>query len=76
MIADQLACLEEPMQEKDIVMTLLESLPASYKYLITTLETMPMKDLTIEYVVARLMYEMSKRKEKEPQGKNTVIVAR
>ena len=37
-LADQLECLEE-----DIVMTLLKRLPASYEFVITALETMPMK---------------------------------
>ena len=75
-LADQLACLEVPVREEDIVMTLLESLPASYEFLITALETMPMKELTMEYVTARLMHEMSKRKEKEPQGEDVAMVAR
>src|ERR1700724_2727756 len=40
------------------------------------LETMPMKELTTEYVTARLMHEMSKRKEKEPQGEEVALVSR
>ena len=64
------------MREEDIVMTLLESLPTSYEFLITALETMPTKELTMEYVTARLMHEMSKRKEKEPQGDDAAMVAR
>ena len=48
---------------------LLDSLPASYEYFITTLETMLMKELTMKHVTARLMHEMSKRKEKEPKTK-------
>ena len=75
-LADQLACLEVPVREEDIVMTLLESLPTSYEFLITALETMPTKELTMEYVTARLMHEMSKRKEKEPQGDDAAMVAR
>jgi len=75
-LADQLACLEVPVKDEDIVMTLLESLPASYEYLITALETMPMKELTMEYVTARLMHEVSKRKEKEPQGDDAAMMLR
>lgn len=41
-----------------------------FEYLITTLETMPMKELVLKYVVARLMHEISKRKGKEPKQKN------
>ncbi len=63
------------MRDEDVVMTLLESLPPSYKYLITALETLPMQDLTMEYVTARLMHEVSKRKEKEPQGDDATLVS-
>jgi hypothetical protein len=64
------------MCEEDIVMILFKSLSASYNFFITTLKMMPMKELTIEYVMARLMHGMSKHKEKEPQGKNMEMVAR
>ncbi len=74
-LADQLACLEVLMRDEDVVMTLLESLPPSYEYLIIALETLPMKDLTMEFVTARLMHEVSKRKEKEPQGDDAAMVS-
>ena len=57
------------MREEDNVMTLLKSLPASSEYLITSLESMPMKELMIKYMMAHLMYETSKCKEKEPKVK-------
>lgn len=56
------------MRDEDIVLTLLESLPASYEYLIIALDTMPMKELTMDFVTTRLMHEISMRKENEPQG--------
>jgi hypothetical protein len=56
-------------------MTLLENLPPSYEYLITALETLPMQDLTMEFVTARLMHEVSKRREKEPQGDDVAMVS-
>ena len=34
-LADQLTCLEVPVREEDVVMTLLESLPPSFESLIT-----------------------------------------
>jgi hypothetical protein len=74
-LADQLACLEVPMRDEDVVMTLLESLPPSYEYLITALETLPMQALTMEFVTARLMHEVSKRREKEPQGEDAAMVS-
>jgi hypothetical protein len=67
--------LEVPVKDEDVVMTLLESLPPSYEYLITPLETLPMKDLTMEFVTARLMHEVSKKKEKEPQGDDAAMVS-
>jgi len=74
-LANQLAFLEVPVRDEDVVMTLLESLAPSYEYLITVLETLPMQALTIEFVTARLMHEVSKRKEKEPQGDDAVMVS-
>ena len=41
-LADHLVCLEEPMRNENVVMSLLMNLLPSYDYLITTLETMPM----------------------------------
>ena len=40
------------------------------------METIPVKELTMDYVTACLMYEMSKRKEKEPQGEDAAMVLR
>lgn len=45
--ADQFACLEVFI-EYDFVMTLFESWPPSYKHLITILEMMPIRKLTME----------------------------
>ena len=75
-LADQLMCLEVPLKDEDIVMTLLDSLPPTYEHLITALETRPMKELTLEFVTARLMHEVAKRKEKEPQGDDSAMVSR
>jgi hypothetical protein len=57
-------------------MTLLESLLASYEYLITAMKTMPMKDLTMNYVTTRLIYEMLKRMKKKPQGEDAAMMLR
>jgi hypothetical protein len=70
-LTDQLACMEVPVRDEDTVMTLLESLPPSYEYFITTLETKARKELTIDYVMARLMHEVSKRKEMNPRNEDT-----
>ena len=55
-------------------MILLESLQTLYEYLITALEMMPMKELTINYIIARLMHEMLKRTKKKTQGEDVIIV--
>ena len=57
-------------------MTLLDSLPPSFDYLITTLETRPFKELIMEFVTARLVHEESKRNEKEPHGNDSAMVSR
>lgn len=64
------------MKNEDILLTLLESLPILFEYLITALETMLIKKLTIIYVTTRLMHEMWKCKEKKPQHEDVAIVFR
>lgn len=59
-LANQLVYLEIPVKNED-VMTLLERLSSSYEYLIATLETKQIMELTMKYVMARLMHEMLKR---------------
>ena len=75
-LADQLTCLEVPMKDEDVVMTLLDSLPPSFDHLITALETRPISELTLDFITARLMHEVSKRKEKEPQGDDAAMLSR
>ena len=74
--ADQLTCLEVPIKDKDVVMTLLNSLPPLFEHLITALEIHPMKELTLDFIIACLMHEVSKKKEKEPQGDNAAMLSR
>ena len=73
-LSDQLTCLEVLVRDEDVVMTLLDSLPSSYNHLITTLETRDMKELTLEFVTARLMHEVSKRKDNEPHDEDAALV--
>lgn len=75
-LADQLSCLDVPLRGEDVVMTLLQSLSDSYDYLIAALETRPIKELTLEYVKARLVNEVTKKKEKEAQGEDSAFVSR
>ena len=62
------------MRDKDVVITLLESLPMSYEYLISAMKTMLIKDVMMDYVTARLLHKMSKRK-KKPQSVDAVTKA-
>ena len=61
-LASQLEALGASITEDDQVATLLCSLPESYSNLITALESRA-DDLTLEFVVARLLHEDYKRKE-------------
>ena len=63
---NQLVCLNIAVKNENIIMTMLESLPVLFKYLITVIGTMPMNELMMVYVTTRLVHEMLKRKEKEP----------
>ena len=67
-IMNRLAYLEVPVRDKDIVMALLKGLPMSFEYLIIIMKSMPMKEITTEYVSTHLMREIPKCKEKEIQG--------
>ena len=58
-LADQLTSFEVPVREEDVVMTLLESLPPSFDNLIIALETLRLEDLTLEFVTARMMHEVT-----------------
>ena len=75
-LVDYLLVLEVPLRGEDVVMTLLDTLPPSFDYLITALETRPFKELTMEFVTTRLVHEESKRKEKEPHGNNSPMESR
>lgn len=72
----QIVCLNVSVKNGNIVMTLLNNLPASYEYLITVLETLPMKELRVDSMMACLIYDMSKCKKKKPRGEDTAMVVR
>lgn len=58
-LADQLEAIDAPVQEDDLVTTLLCSLPEQYKNLITALESRA-GDLSMEFVVARCSTKKAK----------------
>jgi hypothetical protein len=49
--------------EGEIVMTILGSLPNSFRNLIVAMETKDIKELTLTYVTSRLMYEVTRKME-------------
>lgn len=73
---DQLVCLEVPVKDQDIIMTLLDNLPSSYEYLITAMKTMSIKDLMMDYVTTRLIHEMSKRKKNDLRFEYLAMMSR
>jgi hypothetical protein len=59
--------------DEDIYMVLLMNLPPSFDNLVTSLESMSTKDVDLQFIVARLLHEVSKRKECE-SSETTALV--
>jgi hypothetical protein len=64
-LADQLRSIEVNIEDEDVYMVLFMSLPPSSDNLVTSLEFMSTKDVDLQFIVARLFHEVSKRKESE-----------
>jgi hypothetical protein len=64
-LADQLCSIEVNITDVDVYMVLLMGLPPSFHNLVTSLKSMSTKDADLQFIVARLFHEMSKRKECE-----------
>jgi hypothetical protein len=60
--------------DENVYMVLLMDLPPSFGNLFISLESMSTKDVDLQFIVARLLHEMSKRKECE-SFKTTAFVA-
>lgn len=74
-LVKQLACLEVPMKDENVIMIFLASLLSSFDNFITILETISIKKFNIEFMIMQLMHEMAKRKEKESWGEDIAIVS-
>jgi hypothetical protein len=72
-LADQLCSIEVNITDEDVYMVLLMSLPPSFDNIVTSLESMSMKDVDLQFIVARLLHEVSKRKECE-SSETTALV--
>lgn len=75
-LVHQLAIVDKPLEESDIVMILLMILSKSYNYVIVALESIKLKELTMDYVMTRLIYEITKKKKKEPQSEDSAVYSR
>jgi hypothetical protein len=58
---DQLCSIEVNITDEDVYMVLLMSLPSSFDNLVTSLESMSIKDVDLQFIV-RLLHEVSKKK--------------
>jgi hypothetical protein len=72
-LADQLRSIEVNITDEDVYMVLLMSLPPSFDNLVTSLESMSTKDVDLQFIVARLLHEVSKTKECE-SSETTALV--
>jgi len=72
-LVDQLRSIEVNITHEDVYMVLLMSLPPSFDNLITSLESMSTKDVDLQFIVARLFHEVSKRKECESSETTTLV---
>ena len=75
-LVDQLNGANVAITDGDIVMTLLESLLASYEYLIIAMESRPIQEVTLNFVTSRLLHELSRRKENETRGDSAGLLAK
>jgi hypothetical protein len=51
-LADQLRSIEVNIEDEDVYMVLLMSLPPSFDNLVTSLESMSTKDVDLQFIVA------------------------
>ena len=68
-ISEHLESLDDPVQEKDLVMILLSSLTDDYNNLITSLESLKDAELTWSYVRERVISEFERKKGLPDVGK-------
>jgi hypothetical protein len=56
---------EVKIEDEDVYMVLLMSLPPSFDNLVTSLDSMSTKNVDLQFIVAQLLHEVFKRKEIE-----------
>jgi hypothetical protein len=68
-LADQLYSIEVKIEDEDVYMVLFMSLPPSFDNLVMSLESMSTKDVDLQFIIVRLLHEVSKRKRKRKYKK-------
>ncbi len=61
-LVDKLCSIEVNITNEDVYMVLLMSLLPSFDNLVTSLESMSTKDVDLQFIIARLLHGVSKRK--------------
>jgi hypothetical protein len=64
-LVDQLHSIQVKIEDEDVYMVLIMNLSPSFDNLVTSLESMSTKDVDLQFIVIRLLHEVSKRKENE-----------
>jgi hypothetical protein len=72
-LADQLRSIEVNITDEDVYMVLLMSLPPSFDNLVRSLESMSTKHVDLQFIITRLLHEVSKRKECESSKTTTLV---
>jgi len=72
-LAYQLCSIEVNITDEDVYMVLFMSLPPSFDNLVTSLESMSIKDVDLQFIIARLLHKVSKRKECESSETTTLV---
>jgi hypothetical protein len=60
-LADQLRSIEVNITQEDVYMVLFMSLPPSFDNFVTSLESMSTKDVHFQFIIPRLLHEVSKK---------------
>ncbi len=66
---DQFHSIEMKIENKNVYMVFFMSPPSTFDNLVMSLESMSTKDVELQFIVARLFHEVSKRKESESTKK-------
>jgi len=72
-LVDQLRSIEVKIEDEDVYVVLFMNLPPFFDNLVMSLESMSTKDVDLQFIVARLLHEVSKRKENE-NTKNVALL--